>query len=229
MVYSVGHRGAAGIEPENTIRAFRRALEIGVDRAECDVHLTKDLRLVVIHDETVDRTTDGTGAIRDLMFEEIRSLDAGEGERVPTLAEVLEVMKNKAILLIELKGEGVEEQAVQTVKDMAMEDQVVFTSFHLDRIRRVKRLAPSLEVGAIFAEPPGDVCQRALDAGAASIGIYHGNLRQELVEEAHCCGLEVRAWNPDTVPEMRAMIDLGVDGVGSNRPDLLVPLIRSLD
>ncbi|MFP3897652.1 MAG: glycerophosphodiester phosphodiesterase [Anaerolineales bacterium] len=229
MVYSVGHRGAAGIEPENTIRGFRRALEIGVDRAECDIHITKDSHLVVMHDETVDRTTDGTGAIRSLTLEEVRSLDAGEGERVPTLAEVLEVMRNRAILLIELKGEGVEEQAIRTVKDMGMEDQVVCTSFHLDRLRRVKRLAPSFEVGAIFSEPPDDVCQRALEAGAGGIGIYHGNLRQELVQEAHRCGLEVRAWNPDTVPEMWAMIDLGVDGVGSNRPDLLVPLLRSLD
>ncbi|HIE27612.1 TPA: glycerophosphodiester phosphodiesterase, partial [Candidatus Poribacteria bacterium] len=82
MVYVVGHRGAAGVEPENTIRGFRYALELGVDYAECDVHLTKDNHLIVMHDETVDRTTNSTGAIRNLTFAEIRSLDAGKGERV---------------------------------------------------------------------------------------------------------------------------------------------------
>ena len=226
MIYVVGHRGAAGVEPENTIRGFRYALELGVDYAECDVHLTKDNHLIVMHDETVDRTTNGTGAIRNLTFSEIRSLDAGKGERAPTLAEVLEVMKDRAILLIELKGEGVEEQAVQTVKEMHKDEQVIFTCFHLDRIRKVKSLDSSLKVGAIFGQPPADACQQALDAGASGIGVHYKNLHRELLEEAHSHGLDVRAWNPDTVPEMQAMIDLGVDGVSSNRPDLLIPLVR---
>ena len=226
MIYVVGHRGATGVEPENTIRGFRYALELGVDYTECDVHLTKDNRLIVMHDETVERTTNGTGAIRNLTFAEIRSLDAGKGEHVPTLTEVLEVVKDRAILLIELKGEGVEEQAVQTVQKMQMDEQVIFTSFHLDRIRKVKNLDSSLKVGAIFGQPPADACQQALDAGASDIGVHYRNLRRELVNEAHSYGLDVRAWNPDTVPEMQAMIDLGVDGVSSNRPDLLVSLVR---
>jgi len=228
MVYVVGHRGAAGVEPENTLRGFRCALELGVDYTECDVHLTKDDRLVVMHDSTVDRTTDGTGAVRDLTFAEVRSLDAGQGERVPTLAEVLEVVRDRAILLIELKGEGVEEQAVRAARDMQMDDQVVFTSFHLDRIREVKHLVPSLKVGAIFRQPPEDACRQALDVGASGIGIHHRSLCQKLVDQAHRHGLDVRAWNLDTVPEMRVVIDLGVDGVSSNRPDLLIPLVRSL-
>lgn len=228
MVYVVGHRGAAGVEPENTIRGFRYALELGVDYTECDVHLTKDDHLIVMHDSTVDRTTDGTGAVRDLTFAEVRSLDAGQGERVPTLAEVLEVVRDKAILLIELKGEGVEEQAVRSVRDMQMDDQVIFTSFHLDRIQEVKRRDPSLKVGAIFRQPPEDACQQALEVDASGIGVYHRSLCRELVGQAHRHGLDVRAWNPDTVPEMRAVIDLGVDGVSSNRPDLLIPLVRSL-
>jgi len=227
MIYVVGHRGAAGVEPENTLKGFRYALELGVDYTECDVHLTKDNQLIVMHDETVDRTTNGTGAIRALTFAEIRSLDAGEDEVVPTLTEVLEVVKDRAILLIELKGEGVEEQAVETVKEMKMDKRVIFTSFHLDRIRKVKSLDSALKVGAIFGQPPVDASQQALDAGASGIGVHYRNLRRELVEEAHCYGLDVRAWNPDTVPEMQAMINMGVDGVSTNRPDLLIPLIRS--
>lgn len=229
MIYVVGHRGAAGVEPENTIRGFRYALELGVDYTECDIHLTKDNHLVVIHDDSVDRTTNGTGTVRSLTFAEIRSLDAGKGERVPTITEVLEVVKDKAILLIELKGEGVEEQAVQTVKKTQMDEQVVFTSFHLDRISKVKNIDSSLKVGAIFGQPPEDFCQRALDAGASGIGIHYKNLNRELVKEAHRHELDVRAWNPDTISEMKKMIELGVDGVSSNRPDLLISLVHSLE
>jgi len=110
---------------------------------------------------------------------------------------------------------------------MKMDKRVIFTSFHLDRIRKVKSLDSALKVGAIFGQPPVDASQQALDAGASGIGVHYRNLRRELVEEAHCYGLDVRAWNPDTVPEMQAMINMGVDGVSTNRPDLLIPLIRS--
>ena len=89
MVYVVGHRGAAGVLPENTLAGFRYAIELGVDYVECDVHLSRDGQLVVMHDATVDRTTDATGAICDLDFNRIRALDAGEGEQIPTLDEVL--------------------------------------------------------------------------------------------------------------------------------------------
>ena len=227
MVYVVGHRGAAGVEPENTIRGFRYAIELGVDYTECDVHLTRDGRLVVMHDAKVDRTTNGTGAIRELTFDQIRALDAGKGEQVPTLEEVLDVMRGQAIVLIEMKGEGVEEETVRIVREAKMEEQVVLTCFHLERIRKAKQLAPELKVGFIVSNPTADSCQQAVDVEASGIGILYKNLTRELVEQAHAHGLDVRAWNPDTEPEMRAMLELGVDGVSSNRPDLLIPLVRS--
>ena len=115
MIYVVGHRGAAGVLPENTLRGFRYAIELGVNYVECDVHLTRDDRLVVIHDKKVDRTTNGVGYIRDLDFAAVRALDAGEGEPVPTLDEVLETVRSNVKLLCELKGEGVEDAAVDAV------------------------------------------------------------------------------------------------------------------
>src|SRR6266511_3945699 len=110
----VGHRGAAGLEPENTLRAFRRGIELGVDYVECDVHLTRDGHLAVIHDETVDRTTDGHGPVAGFSLEELRRLDAGQGERIPTLEEVLATTRGHVRLLIELKGARTEEATVQT-------------------------------------------------------------------------------------------------------------------
>src|SRR5215212_6839941 len=143
----VGHRGAAALEPENTLRAFRRGIELGCDYLECDVHLTRDGQLAVIHDETVDRTTDGHGPVSAFTFEELRQLDAGQGERIPSLEEVLETVRGHVRVLVELKGAGVEEAAVAVVIAMKMAEHVTFTSFQLDRIARVRQISPPQETG----------------------------------------------------------------------------------
>jgi len=102
----------------------------------------------------------------------------------------------------------------------------VFTCFHRDRIRRVKALGPELQVGAIFSQPSEEGLREAQEIGASAVGIHYKNLTREWVEKAHALGLPVRAWNPDTLPEMEAMLELGVDGISSNRPDLLLQLVR---
>lgn len=225
MVEVVGHRGAAGVEPENTLRGFRLAVELGADWTECDVHLTKDGRLVVMHDETVDRTTNGTGAVRDLTFKQIRALDAGQGERVPTLDEVLRVVRGKVRLEVELKGPEAEEAAVEAVKAAQMEREALFISFRLDWLCKVKRIDPTLEVAALFGEPPPDACRQAQAVGAGSVHFFYKNLTWGLVEEAHRLGLKAGAWNPDAEPEWRAMLALGVDFLSTNRPDALLAML----
>jgi glycerophosphoryl diester phosphodiesterase len=226
MMIAVGHRGAAGIEPENTLRGFRRAIALGVDYVECDVHLTRDGELAVIHDETVDRTTSGHGRVGDFTMEELWQLDAGQGERIPTLEEVLATTRGHVKVLVELKGAGVEEKTVETVRAAGMTGDVIFTSFHLERIERVRQIDPSLTTGAIFSQPPPDFCERARAAGATTLGVHHKSLTAERVREAQSQGFVLRAWNPDTEPEMEAMVDLGVDGIGSNRPDLLLEVLK---
>jgi glycerophosphoryl diester phosphodiesterase len=180
----------------------------------------------VIHDESVDRTTDGHGPVRDFTFDELRRLDAGQGERIPSLEEVLETVRGHVRVLVELKGAGVEEAAVSTVRALGIAEDVTFTSFHLDRIARVRQLAPSQSTSAIFGDPPPDACARAAAAGARSIGINHRHLSPILVQEARDRRLPLRAWNPDTEAEIEAMVDLRVDGIGSNRPDLLLAVLR---
>lgn len=222
----VGHRGAAGLEPENTLRAFRRALELGVDTVECDVHLTRDGRLAVLHDETVDRTTDGHGPVSGFTLDALRQLNAGLGERVPTLEEVLAVVRGHVGVLIELKGPGTEEAAIEVVRDARMRESVIFTSFHLDRIRHVREYDPTLTTGAIFDQPPPDACARAMAAGARTMGVRYCHVTPTLVQEARDRRLGLRAWNPDTEPEIEQMVDLGVDGIGSNRPDRVIAVLR---
>ena len=228
MVKVTGHRGAAGIEPENTLLSIRRAIELGVDQIEIDVHLTKDGELVVIHDETVDRTTDGHGYVRDLTFEEIRRLDAGKGEKIPTLREVLNLTMGKVILQIELKGLGTAEPVVETIEEMKAEEWVIVTSFHPDMLSRVHTLNPEIETGLLLVKPEDDPCRKALEIGAKAIHINFKYINADLVESAHRKGLKICAWNPDTEEDMLRMIKLGVDTIGSNRPDILMNLLEKL-
>jgi len=228
MIEVTGHRGAAGLEPENTLRSIRKAIELGVDRVEIDVRVTKDNYLVVIHDETVDRTTNGHGHVKDLTFNEIRRLDAGKGERIPTLEEVLSLTKEKVTLQVELKAREAAEPTVCLIERNNAEREVVITSFMHELLKRVHDLNPTLRTGALFFDVQGNVCQRALDIYSEAIHVYYRNVNSKLVEEAHRRGLKVVVWNPDELEEMKEMISLGVDVIGTNRPDILLNLLREV-
>lgn len=222
-----GHRGAAKLEPENTLLSIQTAIDLGVDQVEIDVHLTSDQHLVVIHDTTVDRTTNGQGAIADFTLAKVRRLDAGKGERIPTLQEVMDLVRGKVILQIELKGPDTAESVIQTVDQNGMGNEVLLTSFVHERLREARQLNPNLRLGALWADPPSDACEQAVNMGAEAIHIQHLNIDPQLVGEAHAHGLKIRAWNPDTVEEIQRAIDLGVDAIGSNRPDLLIAVGRA--
>ena len=222
-----GHRGAAELEPENTLLSIQKAIDLEVDQIEIDVHLTRDQHLVVIHDTTVDRTTDGQGAVADLTLAEIKQLDAGKGERIPTLQEVIDLVRGKVVLQIELKGPDTAEPVVRTVERNRIENEILLTSFVHERLREARRLNSSLALGALWSNPPDDACEQAIDIGAIGIHIQYENIDAQLVQKAHAHGLLIRAWNPDTAEEIQQIIDLGVDAIGSNRPDLLIALGRA--
>jgi glycerophosphoryl diester phosphodiesterase len=228
MIYVVGHRGAGGVMPENTLKGFTYALELGVDYVECDIHLTRDHELVVIHDATVNRTTNGTGAVGAMSLARIRRLDAGQGERVPTLDEVLETVRGRGLLLLELKGMGVERAAVAAVAAHGMADDVTFTSFEPARLAVVRDLGRQYRIGAIFPNPTEFDLARAAELSATRIDVHYRHLNLRMLEEAHAKGLEVLAWNPDTWREQRAMLALGADGVSSNRPDILLANLQQV-
>ena len=228
MIEVTGHRGAAGLEPENTLRSIQRAIDLGVDRVEIDVRVTKDGHLVVIHDETVDRTTNGHGYVKDLTFSELRRLDAGKGERIPTLEEALRLTRGKVILQIELKVAEATEPTVHLIEECNAEREVIITSFMHEQLRKVHDLNPALRTGALFFDVQGDICQRALDVQSEAIHVYYRNVDSGLVEDAHRRGLKVSVWNPDEVEEMRRMIGLNVDVIGTNRPDLLLNLLKEM-
>ena len=179
-----------------------------------------------MHDAQVDRTTDSTGSIAALDFDAIRALDAGDGEQVPTLDEVLALVQGRVKLLCELKGEGVEAASVGAVKARDMAADVFFTSFDMGRLEQVRRIGDDLLIGAILPAPGEEDIARALELGATGVGIHYRNLCLRQVEQVLAAGLDLRAWNPDTLDAQRAMIALGARGVSTNRPDILMDYLQ---
>lgn len=228
MPYVVGHRGAAALQPENTVAGFEYAIELGCDYVEFDVQLSRDGQLVIIHDDSVDRTTNGAGNVSDLSFDTLRGLDAGQGRQIPTLQEVLDVIRGKVTALCELKGPFTADMTAQTVMANDMADQVIFTSFHFGRIARIKQIDPALQTGATFAHPPADALEQAVALGAISVGIHYQAMTPYFVDRARELGLNLRAWNPDEEEEIRRMIQLDPAGISSNRPDLVLRLLQEI-
>jgi len=222
MVQVIGHRGIAGLEPENTLRSFRRAIDLGVDYVECDVRLTSDARLVLIHDETVDRTTNGAGRVVDMTFDAIRGLDAGHGERVPTLEELIDLIRGRVKAHIELKAEGTAEPVLRLVESKGMVADVALTSGDTERLKDLRALSAHVAIEQIFGDPPPDAIERALSVRAQRLSVHHKHATADYVSAAHDAGLQVVAWPPNTEPQMQAMIDLGVDFICTDRPDILL-------
>ena len=231
MVIVTGHRGCGTkgtgtIEPENTVRSILKAIRLGADQIEIDAQLTADNRVVVIHDENVDRTTNGSGRVASFSFESIRNLDAGLEERIPTLEEVIEAVKGKAVLQIELKGRDVQDEVVRIVKEMDMIDEVVLTSFRHTAVMKAKALDKRLRTGVLFLCTPIDSTQLAINANADNLHPNVDYVDSVMVESAHRSGLKVFVWNADTKEKAKEMLEYGVDGIGTNRLDIVLPLAR---
>lgn len=222
----IGHRGAAGLKPENTLASFEHAIELGVDAVECDVHLTRDGRVAVIHDDTADRTTDGTGRIAEMTLAEIRALDAGDGQRVPTLEELLSAVAGRCGLLCEIKADAAAAPAAEAVLASGVERDVIFISFALGRLVEVKRRRGDLQVGAVFGSDDLDEIDRALELGLSQVGLYYKAVSPAIVERVRAAGVSLGVWTPNRLSEMKAMIALGVDAITTDRPDILMDYLK---
>jgi glycerophosphoryl diester phosphodiesterase len=220
------HRGAGFLEPENTLRAIRRAIAFGADQVEIDVQLTRDGALVLMHDATVDRTTNGTGAVAELTLTAIRQLDAGQGEQIPTLEEALALTDGRITPQIELKGPGAAPAVIKTLHALRCADQVILTSFLHQQLIEVHQLNPGIHTGALWGRLPENVVTQAEQLGVQALHLWHQFITPQIIADAHGRGLRVRAWNANTEEEMRRLIDLGVDAIGSDRPDLLIEVCR---
>ncbi|MDR7434466.1 MAG: glycerophosphodiester phosphodiesterase family protein [Armatimonadota bacterium] len=218
----LAHRGAAHAAPENTLAAFALALSEGADGIEFDVHRTADGHLVVLHDEVVDRTTNGFGPVSQMTLEQVRSLDAGSwfdprfaGEKVPLLEEVLELARGHLLVDIELKTSGIEAQVVETVRKFRMAPSVLISSFSREAISAVKEIAPEIAVGLLSLHgDPSEALSLGVQVFLPSVGV----LSKDCVESCHRQGISVVTWTILTEQDAREAIRLGVEGIIADDP-----------
>lgn len=216
----IGHRGAKAYAPENTLRSFQKALALGVNAVELDVRKTKDGRLVVIHDETVDKTTDGTGRVEELTVDAIKSLKTETGDEVPTLDEALDFLDWKAKILIELKALGLETTVLEIIHERDLTENVIIVSFHEAALRTVRDLDATIETGLIYVKHERPI-ETALALGCRYLlTLYHFTHSTD-IRKAHENKLKIIVWTINKAEDVQAFVEKGVDGIASDRPDIL--------
>ncbi|NUS17179.1 MAG: glycerophosphodiester phosphodiesterase [Streptomyces sp.] len=213
---TVGHRGVMGVEPENTLRSFCRAEQAGLGQIELDLHLSKDGALVVMHDAKVDRTTDGSGRIRDLTLDEIRALDAGLGERVPVFEEVLDAVERP--IQAEIKDVAAARALADTLVRRGATGRVSVLSFHDEALAEIHGLLPDVPTVLVAGEPGPHIVPRALAVGAAMVSIDLTHLSLDVVRRCHAAGIEVIAWTVNTAQDWALARALGLDGAVTDLP-----------
>jgi len=226
----VAHRGARASEPENTVRAMNRAFECGADAVEIDLRFTSDHKLVVIHDDTLERTTNGAGKVCDMTIAQLRALDAGKGERIPELSEALSVAKYSRTLVLELKEAGMEWQVLEEVAEAGLEDKVIISSFIHTSLRNMKEKAPEIKTGVIIASVPVNPVRLVQDAKADIIFAKYSRITREFIDD--CVGyegIEVYLWTVNTIDDLNNAISYGVDGVVTDNPCELISMSRMMN
>ena len=233
----IAHRGASGHAPENTLAAFQRAVELGARFIETDLHVTRDGRFVAIHDDTVERTTNGSGEVHDFTLDELRRADAGlwfdrdfMGERVPTLEEILEFSRNNDVVFyLELKYaamKGMDHALTAALRKAESAPRTVVISFDAALLAPLRRIDPSVMMGLLVEEATPGCIQAALDLGARQLCPKSAGVSPKLVGQAHRADLQVVAWTVNTAEEMREMIAVGVDGIMTDFPDRLRAVVE---
>lgn len=233
----IAHRGASGHAPENTLAAFRKALALGAGFIETDLQLSRDARLVAVHDATVNRTTNGQGAIHDMTLEELRKLDAGSwfgsefaGERVPTLEEILEfAKKHDVVFYLEMKvssARGGEHALISALRDSGEIARTVVISFDPAILAVIRRIEPTLMTGLLYDGQIEAPLQKALEIGARQVAVRGDLVTPRLLKEARSHDLQVVCWTVNHPGHMRLLAEAGVDGIMSDYPDRLMEVAR---
>lgn len=207
-----------GLEPENTLRSFVAAEQAGLDVIELDLHLSKDGALVVMHDADVDRTTDGTGPIAERTLGELRTLDAGRGERVPVFEEVLDAVRSP--IQAEIKDLAAARALAEVMHRRNLAERVEVSSFHDEAIAEIARLVPGVRTALIASRFGPDVVDRATEAGAETVCLNIRRLTLEVVEAARKADLKIIGWVVNTQDQLRLVRALGLDGATTDYPEI---------
>lgn len=214
----IGHRGARGHEPENTIRGIRRALAMGVRGIEIDVHAVHG-RLLVIHDDSLTRVAGVDKQLHELTFDELRKLDVGSGEQIPLLEEVLAIMPHEILFNIEMKGKGCASLLVPILSRHQAPEQLLVSSFHHLELRQFHMAMPSIATGILLCGMPLRMVSDARECGATHININLENATPDVIEEIHQAGMKVLVYTVNNPQDIERMRTLGVDGIFTDFPD----------
>ena len=241
MVLKIGHRGASGYEPENTLRSFRKAISLGAEMVECDAHLSKDNQIVIIHDPTVNRTTNNKGKISQLTLKEIKKLDAGKSEKIPTLKEVINVVRGKCDLNVEIKETEVAMKVAKTIiKEKLLENSII-SSNHPESLLAIKTINPNIKTALVFYSTKTNwgqvlfdllcmvflpITKRIIIKKATKAQVKWINLGKPLattgmIKFLHQNNFLISAWTVNRTKEIARFKKKGVDGIFSNYPDKL--------
>ncbi len=238
-IINYAHRGASGYCPENTMVAFRHGLELGATGIETDVQMSKDGTLVLIHDESVQRTTGQSGEISKLHLDEIRRLDAGSwygsefaAEPIPTLDELLDWAATTELTLnLELKNNiepytGMEAKVIEAVRTRGLESRVIISSFNHQSLVICKRLAPEIRTGILYVENLVDPWIYAQHIAADALHPYHLTMESSMPEKAHAAGVITNPFTINDPARMRELMEMGCAGIITDYPDRLDEVLR---
>jgi glycerophosphoryl diester phosphodiesterase len=228
----IAHRGASGSAPENTLAAFERAVQLGAQFIETDLHLTRDARFVAIHDKVLERTTNGKGAVRDYTLAELRELDAGMwydrqfmGQKIPTLEEVLAFAReHDVVFYLEIKYDsawGMHHALVAALSGAGNAARTVVISFDPGTVDALRKLDPSIMTGLLVEGANRDFVRAALEVGARQVCPRSDLVTGDLVAQAHRSDMHVVTWTVNDVAKMNSAIGAGVDGIMTDVPDRL--------
>lgn len=238
FIINYAHRGASGHCPENTLAAFAEAIDLGATGIETDVHMTKDGRLVLIHDASLKRTTGINAYVKDLTLDELKAADAGswfhkdyKGETVPTLEELLDFVRTKDVMLnLELKSgivqyPGLEEKTVETVRRYKMDDRVIISSFNHYSLVKVKQIAPEMKTGILYSEGLYEPWVYARRLGASALHAAHYAVLPEFVQAARAVDIDYTPFTVNDTGVMARLLAAGVAGIVTDYPDRLAALL----
>jgi len=236
-VLAIAHRGASGYAPENTLAAFRRAVAQGATFIETDLHLTRDAHFIAVHDETVDRTTNGQGLVHQMTLAELRRLDAGSwfasefmSERIPTLDEILDFSrKNDVVFYLELKPNGFwggEHALISALRNSSEIARSVIISFDPAILSSLRKIEPTLMTGLLHDGSVENPFDKALEIGARQLVIRGDLVSPNVIQQARKQDLQVVCWTVNSPAHMRMLASAGVDGIMTDYPDRLLAVLK---
>ncbi len=230
----ISHKGAGEYAPENTLKAIRKAIELKADYVEFDVHKTKDEKIVLIHDSDTYKTTGIHGIIKDMTLEEIKKINAGEGEKIPTLEEVISIAKNKINMQIEIKAEGLVNHLVQLLNKENLIDSSIISSFSLNELIKLKKKEPKLKIGYLFPAELKDIqlIKKLILKSAKNhfyaIHPFFGSVNKEVVEFSQKNNLTLNVWTVNDEKIMKELINWGVNGIITDEVAVLRNCLKNL-